>query len=187
VPQAGARFERWLAQLETPLRNGVHTNSAFALGLALDYSRGVDTSDGLAAAIEAAALRLFGEDGAADEEDHPGHDFLSPSLVAADLMRRVLPPEQLLQWLERVFPTPRSWAPLGLEPQSPGGSHTVRLRAVVCGPAATLPADRLAVGAGVFRLALTSAAAGASAGSPWRCSSSQPCRSVTLGQSKSVI
>ena len=34
-----------------------------------------------------------------------GHDFLSPCLGAADLVRRVLPPDELARWLDRSLPT----------------------------------------------------------------------------------
>ena len=74
-----------------PLRHGVHANSAFGLLFALDYARAA-ARRALAARASSAALRWFGDDRDAPAAWEPsGADFLSPALVEADLMRRVLP------------------------------------------------------------------------------------------------
>jgi len=57
-------------------------------------------------------------------------DFLSPALVEADLMRRVLPPDRFAEWLEAFLPdldapgwaTLREPIPVG-DPTDPYGSH----------------------------------------------------------------
>ena len=39
--------------------------------------------------------------------------FLSPSLTVADLMRRVLTPCDFAAWIDRQFPAPQTWEPVG--------------------------------------------------------------------------
>ena len=52
-----------------------------------------------------AALRWFGADRAAPAAWEPsGTDFLSPSLMEADLMRRVLDPQAFAAWLSAFLP-----------------------------------------------------------------------------------
>ncbi|HEX5401730.1 MAG TPA: DUF2891 domain-containing protein [Pseudonocardiaceae bacterium] len=119
----------WLAKAAWPTRVGTHTNSAFALGLALDVARAVDDTE-LAGACVAAARRWFGTDVAYGGYEPDAADFLSPALVEADLMRRVLEPTEFTGWLDAFLPdldTPR-WATLREpipvdDPAGPYGSH----------------------------------------------------------------
>lgn len=103
---AATHLSEWLPKLTHPVRSGTHSQTAFALGLALDWARGVGRSS-LVALLEARARDFFGRD-----RDYPvhlepsGEDFLSPSLGAADLMRRVLSPPELSSWLDRTLPIP---------------------------------------------------------------------------------
>jgi hypothetical protein len=101
--QAAARLGAWWPKLPGPVRSGEHSQSAFAMALALDRARGA--GDGAAAAvIEAAALRFFGEgEPAAVHLEPSAHDFLSPALGEADLMRRVLAPPKFAAWLQRFL------------------------------------------------------------------------------------
>jgi hypothetical protein len=104
---AAVRLLAWAEKLPFPVRSGEHGQSAFALGLALDWSR--DT--GRAAERErfrVACLRLHREDTSAPVEYEPsGHDFLSPALGEADLMRRVLPGEAFRNWVYGFLPDAR--------------------------------------------------------------------------------
>ena len=80
----------WLPRQTYPVRSGLHGNTAFGLAFALDYARACGRTE-LASTIERRAVDYFGAD-----RDYPaawepgGNDFLSPCLVEADLMRRVL-------------------------------------------------------------------------------------------------
>jgi hypothetical protein len=57
------------------------------------------------------ALDFHRDDAAAPIAFEPsGHDFLSPALAEADLMRRVLDREAFAGWLERFLPAPGSEA-----------------------------------------------------------------------------
>lgn len=98
------RFVDFLPRAHYALRYGIHPNSAFALALALDYAREV----GDPTLIEACTRRAF--DWFSDDGDAPAHfepsgvDFLSPSLVEAELMRRLLDAAAFAEWLARFLP-----------------------------------------------------------------------------------
>jgi hypothetical protein len=102
---------RWLDVLPSPVRHGVHSNTAFAMGLMHD---GCDLLNLLALkrAIEQRAYAWFG----ADREwpaafERSGNDFLSPGLAEADLMRRILAREKFAAWWQGFVPA--------ISPQSP--------------------------------------------------------------------
>jgi hypothetical protein len=87
-----------------PVRTGVHANTAFGLALALDYAR-LAGRDALAALIVERATTYYAADRDAPAGWEPsGEDFLSPSLIEADLMRRVLPAADFAGWLHGFFP-----------------------------------------------------------------------------------
>ena len=74
-----------------PIRVGTHGNTAFGLAFALDYARTVGNAQ-LETLICETALRYYLADPPAPVAFEPGgNDFFSPSLMEADLMRRVLP------------------------------------------------------------------------------------------------
>jgi Protein of unknown function (DUF2891) len=87
-----ARMTTWLPKLTHPVRIGEHNQTAFSLGLALDWARAA--GDPAAAALFVRrAQDLYGNDQACPLAYEPsGEDFLSPCLAEADLMRRILPP-----------------------------------------------------------------------------------------------
>jgi len=99
------RFRAWLPRADYPVRYGMHSNGAFALAFAIDYARAA--GDGaLERACMSRALAWFGEDRDAPSGWEPsGADFLSPSLVEADLMRRVLPHDRFGDWLDAFLPS----------------------------------------------------------------------------------
>lgn len=87
-----------------PTRSGVHSSTAFGLAFALDYARAVGHADLERLVVERSGA-YFGRDErlpAAWEPD--GVDFFSPSLMEADLMRRVLPAEEFRRWFARALP-----------------------------------------------------------------------------------
>ena len=98
-------FVAWAGTAEWPVRHGLHTNTAFGLGLMLDAFRALGRSDA-AAACETAALAWFQAD--ADwpgDWEMSGQDFLSAGLSEADLMRRVLEPEEFAAWFATFLPS----------------------------------------------------------------------------------
>jgi hypothetical protein len=100
-------FLDWLPKATYPVRYGIHSNSAFGLGRALPYAslRAGSGDPALQDAIVAAALGWY-----AGDVDYPGgwepsgSDFLSPSLVEAELMSRVLPRHEFDGWLSAFLP-----------------------------------------------------------------------------------
>jgi DUF2891 family protein len=99
-----ARFCEFLPRARYPVRHGVHPNSAFALGFAVDYARAAGDRD-LEDACTAKALDWYGHDRDAPAAWEPcGADFLSPALVEASLMHRVLAPPVFADWLAAFLP-----------------------------------------------------------------------------------
>jgi hypothetical protein len=99
-----ARFVDFLPRTHYPIRYGTHANGAFALAFALDYAQ--TTSDApLAEACRAKAIEWFAGDHDAPARLEPsGTDFLSPSLIEAELMRRVLDASTFAEWLAALLP-----------------------------------------------------------------------------------
>jgi hypothetical protein len=97
------RFEEFLPKATYPLRVGTHFNMAFALALALDFARQT-SRDSLEALLVNTAERWFLNDVACQAWEPAGDEFLSPSLMEAELMRRVLPPAQFVDWFGRFLP-----------------------------------------------------------------------------------
>ncbi len=96
------RLKTWLPKLANPVRIGEHDQTAFALGLMLDYARsGGDQK--FAELVNAKARQFYLNDKNCPLAYEPsGEDFLSPCLGEADLMRRVLPSQEFAHWL-RIF------------------------------------------------------------------------------------
>jgi Protein of unknown function (DUF2891) len=106
-PLADAIVARYLAYFPKqtyPIRSGVHPNTAFGLAFAHDYARTVGDKK-LRALIEERSRAYFGKDAGIPARWEPdGADFFSPSLMEADLMRRVLPPDEFQTWFRRFLP-----------------------------------------------------------------------------------
>ena len=96
---AANAFRRYLARMPFPVRGGLHNQSAFSLGLALDWAR-VAGDQELAELIQRRAFDFYLGDFDAPLAFEPGStDFLSPALATADLMRRLLHPPEFADWL----------------------------------------------------------------------------------------
>lgn len=103
---AAGRLSGWLDRLRIPVRSGEHSQSAFALALLLDWARDTGQSD-LARRLGEACVRLhFADRDAPIAYEPSAHDFLSPILAEADLMRRALAPEDFRDWFDRFLPGP---------------------------------------------------------------------------------
>jgi len=87
-----------------PIRTGTHQNTAFGLAFALDYAN--DTTDSaLRDCICTHARAYYGEDRNVPLNWEPnGNDFLSPALIEADLMWRILPSADFVTWLSGFWP-----------------------------------------------------------------------------------
>ena len=102
--EAAARLAAWLPDLRYPIRSGEHTQTAFALGLVLDWARATGDAR-MAALVVERARSYYAADRACPLAYEPsGEDFLSPCLAEADLMRRVLKPPDFARWLRLFLP-----------------------------------------------------------------------------------
>ncbi len=96
--------KEYLPKLSWPIRVGEHPNTAWALSEFLDYARA--TGDRELMRVAASRARDY----YLEDRDYPvmyepsGHDFFSPGLLEADLMRRVLPPDDYSIWLDGFLP-----------------------------------------------------------------------------------
>jgi len=98
------RLQIWLGKLSYPVRSGEHSNTAFGLGLALDYARESGHKE-FAGLIEKRIRDFYLKDRACPLSYEPsGEDFLSPCLAEADVMRRVLPKREFAVWLAAFLP-----------------------------------------------------------------------------------
>jgi hypothetical protein len=106
-PLADAFVQRYLDFLPRqtyPIRVGTHSNTAFGMTFALDYARSGGHRE-LEELIVERSLAYFLEDKDCPAAWEPGgNDFLSPCLVEADLMRRVLPSMEFRSWVNSFLP-----------------------------------------------------------------------------------
>ena len=115
------RLTTWLPKLSNPVRIGEHDQTAFALGLMLDYARSTG-NDAVAKLVNEQARKFFLADKNCPLAYEPsGEDFLSPCLGEADVMRRVLPPKEFANWLQAFMPQiPKTakadWLPVVVSP-----------------------------------------------------------------------
>jgi hypothetical protein len=99
-----ARYLEFLPKQTYPIRTGVHPNTAFGLSFALDYGRAVG-HQALCKLIGERSRDYYGKDVDAPARWEPdGADFFSPSLLEAELMRRVLKPGEFRTWFHRYLP-----------------------------------------------------------------------------------
>ncbi len=114
---SAARIDEWLPKLTRPIRIGEHSQTAFSLGLVLDWAR--VAGDAQTEALVVSRTRDFygGDRDCPLAYEPSGEDFLSPCLGEADLMRRVLPPSDFARWLTAFLPgLPEDGSSAWLEP-----------------------------------------------------------------------
>ncbi|SOE93497.1 Protein of unknown function [Burkholderia sp. D7] len=97
------RFMEYLPKLTYPLRVGTHFNTAFALTLAIGYARQVGDM-AFETLIVNTARRWYLDDAGCQAWEPGGDEFLSSSLMEAELMRRVLPPAEFTGWFDSFLP-----------------------------------------------------------------------------------
>jgi hypothetical protein len=108
------RYLDYFPKQTYPIRTGVHPNTAFGLAFAHDYATALG-DDRLRALVEERARAYFESDTDAPARWEPsGADFFSPTLMEADLMRRVLPTEEFQPWFARFLPEVARGGPASL-------------------------------------------------------------------------
>jgi hypothetical protein len=115
------RLNTWLPKLAHPVRIGEHNQSAFALGLMLDYARATRNAE-FEKLVAGKISQFFSKDKDCSLNYEPsGEDFLSPCLGEADAMRRVLSPGEFAKWLSDFLPhipttANADWLPVEVSP-----------------------------------------------------------------------
>ena len=97
------RFADFLPLADYPVRVGTHYNTAFALRLTLDHAEGVGDAS-LIALCRDRALRWHSSDRDCQAWEPSQDEFLSPALMEAALMRRVMTPEAFADWFAAFLP-----------------------------------------------------------------------------------
>ena len=105
-----ARISAWLPKMDHPIRIGEHNNTAFGMGLMLDYARITGNSTFGNLVRDRVRQYYLGDRNCPISYEPSGEDFLSPCLAEADVVRRVLPREEFARWLTAFLPN------LNLEP-----------------------------------------------------------------------
>ena len=99
-----ARIIEWLPKLQHPIRAGEHNNTAFSMGLMLDYARVTGNTE-FGKVVESRVRDYYVKDTNCPLAYEPsGEDFLSPCLAEADAVRHVLPPAEFARWFAAFLP-----------------------------------------------------------------------------------
>lgn len=115
---AALQIKEWLPKLTHPIRVGEHSQTAFAFGLILDWAHVAGDTE-MVELLDTRIADYYAEDRECPLGYEPsGHDFLSPCLGEADLMRRVRRTAGFADWLRELLPgIPEDGDPAGwLEP-----------------------------------------------------------------------
>lgn len=115
------RLMAWLPKLSHPIRIGEHNQTAFALGLILDYARGKNDEHLAGVAADSARKFYLADKSCPLAYEPSGEDFLSPCLGEADVMRRVLSQAEFAKWLTQFLPqiphtATADWLPVVVSP-----------------------------------------------------------------------
>lgn len=99
------RVTRWVDGLMLPVRSGIHSDTAWSLAMAWDWSVGREGGARLAKSVCDAARRLYlGDVGAPCAYEPQADTFSSSILNEAALMARVLDVREYLDWLRGFLP-----------------------------------------------------------------------------------
>lgn len=98
------RYEEFLPKQTYAIRTGVHPNTAFGISFALDYARAANDLKLQGLLSERAKTYYNGDKSYPASWEPGGEDFLSPALLEADLMRRVLNREDFTAWFHGFLP-----------------------------------------------------------------------------------
>lgn len=108
------RYLTYFPKQTYPIRTGVHPNTAFGLSFAHDHARALGNKK-LQDLVEERARFYFKADVDVPAAWEPGGaDFFSASLLEADLMRRVLAPDEFRSWFNAFLPTAARGQPRSL-------------------------------------------------------------------------
>jgi hypothetical protein len=98
------KYIEFLPKLRYPIRAGTHTNTAFGLVFAYDYTKTINHTELQNAIIERAKFFYLNDKNCPISWEPSGTDFLSPCLEEAALMKRILNKKEYLKWLNQFLP-----------------------------------------------------------------------------------
>lgn len=107
-----AMFDSYLDVLTYPITVGTHFNTPFALALAREWAEG--RLPELVSAIDGWSRKCFASQADYRGWEPGGDEFLSPALIVASLMSRVMAAEEFGSWFQAFLPSD-GWL-AGLEP-----------------------------------------------------------------------
>ncbi len=94
----------WLPNLNYAIRSGTHNQTGFAFGLMLDFARSTGHVE-FQHLLEQKIRQFYLPDQNCPMAYEPsGEDFLSPCLMEADLVRRIVSAEEFAAWLQGFLP-----------------------------------------------------------------------------------
>ncbi|MCH5600058.1 DUF2891 domain-containing protein [Niabella ginsengisoli] len=96
-------WKAFLPKQTYPNRSGVHGNTAFGLCFALDWARAKKDVEFEKLIIKRAKDFYLNNKNIPAHLEPDGADFFSPSLMAADLMTRILPQADFVKWLNAYY------------------------------------------------------------------------------------
>src|SRR6185312_16324010 len=98
------RLTTYFKQLDKPVRTGLHPNSAMGITLMFDYLD-IAKDDALKAAVLDAAKRFYTADTNCATATEPAPtDFISPCMMEAGLMGRILGRGAFVEWFDKFMP-----------------------------------------------------------------------------------
>jgi hypothetical protein len=97
------QYLAWLPKLVYQIRLGTHNQTAFAFALVFDWARSAGHAE-LQSLLEARIRAYYLADKACPLSYEPSGRFLSPCLMEADLMRRVISRDTYAGWLTAFLP-----------------------------------------------------------------------------------
>ena len=97
-------FEDFLPNQTYPVRTGVHPNTAFGISFALDYAVKTNNLNFKNFLLERSKFYYLNDKNGPALWEPGGEDFLSPVLIEADLMRRVLAQDEFAKWFHDFLP-----------------------------------------------------------------------------------
>jgi hypothetical protein len=97
-------YKTFLPKLIYPVRVGEHTNTAFGLSMAIDYAN-IAGDTGFYKLLVQRSKDYFLNDTECPVSWEPsGFDFISPCLQEAELMSKILHPDEFETWLKKFLP-----------------------------------------------------------------------------------
>lgn len=96
-------WKAYLPKQTYPNRTGVHPNTAFAMAFAIDWARTIKDTSFEKELIEKSKYFYLKNTKTPAYLEPDGSDFFSPSLQIADLMHRILPQKQFVNWLNAFY------------------------------------------------------------------------------------